>query len=99
MKSRLTLRTPASGDTAPLTRFWISLRSGHPATVRAMRTRDVAVGADVDVADHAEVDDGAVQLGILDRAQGLDDLIGETGMGRVLCDSVGFRGSRGIPWR
>ncbi len=38
VKSRPTSRTPGSGLTAPLTRFWISLRSGQPGTVRAIST-------------------------------------------------------------
>ena len=49
------------------------------------RTRTSPSALIVDVADHAEVDDRAVQLGILDRAEGLDDLVGG-GHGRVLCD-------------
>ena len=50
--------------------------------------RDVAVD-DRDVADHAEIDDAAVQLGILDRPQGLDDLFGGDWHGRsaLLCGS------------
>ena len=51
----------------------ISLRSGQPATVRATSDADAAA-VDRDVADHAEVDDDAVQLGVLDGSEGLDDL-------------------------
>ena len=34
----------------------------------------------LDVADHAEVDDRAVQLGVLDGTEGLEDLLGGDGM-------------------
>ena len=51
---------------------------------------DDAVAADVDAADHAEVDDRAVQLGVLDRSQRLDDLLGEVAAIRCHCgDGVG----------
>ena len=66
--------------TAPVTRLVISARSGHPATVRATRTA-TRPPCDVDRADHAEVDDRAVQLGVLDRAQRFDDLVGGDGHG------------------
>ena len=61
------------------TRLWISFFSGQPGTVRATRIGHAAVGGRVDVAHHAEVDDRAVELGILDRTQGLDDLFGGDG--------------------
>ncbi len=35
---------------------------------------DDAVAADVDVAEHAEIDDRTVQFGVLDRPECLDDL-------------------------
>ena len=57
----------------------ISFFSGQPGTVRAMRTATLAVGRRVDRADHAEVDDRAVQLGILDGTQGVDDLVARDG--------------------
>ena len=59
---------------AAVTRCSISLRSGQPGDGEGDEHADRAVGADVDVADHVEVDDRAVQLGVLDRAQGLEDL-------------------------
>ena len=60
---------------------WISLRSGHPATVRATSTDVDAVGPRLGAAHHAEVDDRAVQLGVLDRAQRVDELLGRDGHG------------------
>ena len=73
----------------------ISARSGQPATVRATVTRDV-VAVDRDAAHHVEVDDRAVQLGVLDRAQGFEDFgfgrhqrapgrISTTAIGRIPC--------------
>jgi hypothetical protein len=50
------------------------LRSGQPATVSAMSMATVPSGRS-SVAHHAQVDDAAAQLGILDGAQGVDDLI------------------------
>jgi hypothetical protein len=41
VKSSATLFTPSSAVTAVVTRFWISFRSGQPATVRATRTLTV----------------------------------------------------------
>ena len=38
VKSRVTAATPSSSSSASVTRRWISLRSGQPATVSAMRT-------------------------------------------------------------
>ena len=55
------------------TRWSISLRSGQPAMVRSMSHRDRGA-VDVDVADHAEVDDRAVQLGVFDGAERVDDI-------------------------
>ena len=66
-------RRPSRATRASVTRRWISLRSGQPATVSATCT--CTLGAvDAHVAHHAEVDDAAVQLGILDGAEGLDDV-------------------------
>ncbi len=63
-----------------MTRDWISLRSGHPATVRVTSSAtDVAV--DAHVSHHVEVDDGAVQLGILDGSKGGDDVVDGDGHG------------------
>jgi hypothetical protein len=45
---------------------------------------DAAVGADVDRAQHAEVDDRAVQLGVLHGAQCVDDLVVGDGHARSL---------------
>ena len=70
---------PSSAVTASVTRRWISLRSGQPATVRATRMEARAVVGELDVADHAEVDDRPVQLGILDGAEDVDDLVGSDG--------------------
>ena len=61
---------------APVTRLLISLRSGQPATVRATVHARPSPPSIADVADHAEVDDAAVQLGVLDGAEGVDDLVG-----------------------
>ena len=66
--------TPASGVTAPVTRLVISLRSGQPATVRATWMPTVP-SSPSRLAHHAEVDDRAVQLGVLDRPEGLDELV------------------------
>ena len=79
VKSSATPVTPSSGRTAAVTRFWISLRSGQPATVSATRTPTVPSALQVDVAHHAQVDDRAPQLGILHRAQRFDDLLGGDG--------------------
>ena len=38
VKSRVTAATPSRASSASLTLFWISLRSGHPATVSAIFT-------------------------------------------------------------
>ena len=77
VKSRATSRHAVErGERAASTRLLISLRNGQPATVRAMSTSaHVPSASSVGAADHAEVDDRAVQLGILDRPQGLDDLL------------------------
>ena len=62
-------RRPSRALTAVVTRSVISARSGQPATVRATVTPTRAA-VDADALDHVEVDDAAVQLGVLDRAAG-----------------------------
>ena len=49
---------------------------GQPAVVRAISHADDAVFVDVDVADHAEVDDAGVQLGVDDGLEHPPDLFG-----------------------
>ena len=73
VKSRPTSSTPSRPVTASVTRLLISFRSGQPATVSATRTPTVGPSID-DVADHVEVDDAAVQLGVLDGPEGLEDV-------------------------
>ena len=67
--------TPGSGATAAVTRLVISLRSGQPATVRAIWTATTPSSSNATRADHAEIDDRTPQLGILHGAEGLDDLL------------------------
>ena len=62
------------------TSLWIWVRSGHPATVRATSTADLAAVADPDPGDHAQLDDVRPELGV-DHApeRGPDRLLGRTG--------------------
>ena len=76
VKSRFTLRTPGKGRHCAADPVLDLVAQRAPGDRQGDEDAYVAVGADVDVADHAEVDDGAAELGILDRTQGLDDLIG-----------------------
>ncbi len=65
--------TSSRAWTASPTRRSISFFSGQPGTVRATSTwTDAAV--DPHEADHAQVDDAAVQFGVLDRSEDVDDL-------------------------
>ena len=64
--STLTPVTPGRPRTFDSTSVAIWPRSGQPAVVSATVDGHVAVGGDVDVADHAEVDDAGVQLGVDD---------------------------------
>ena len=66
-------RRPASAATASVTRLVISARSGQPATVSATVTC-TRVAVDRDAPHHVEVDDRAVQLGVLDGPQGFEDV-------------------------
>ena len=89
VKSRSTPSTPSRPVTAPVTRFWISLRSGQPATVSAIVTP--TAGRRWRCAHHVQVDDAAVQLGVLDRArQGVEDLGFGDGHGRSRRGSAGL---------
>ena len=67
-------RAPRRRCSAVVTRFWISLRSGQPATVR-VTSSDTESPPDLDVAHHVQVDDRAVELGVLDGAKGGDDVV------------------------
>ena len=67
---------PSSGAHGRGDPVLISLRSGQPGTVRAISTPTVPSAPQVDVAHHAQVDDRAVQLGVLHRAERFDDLLG-----------------------
>ena len=103
VKSRSTASTPSRAVTASVTRLVISLRSGQPAMVRATWTSTRAA-VDGDAPDHAEVDDAAVQLGVLDGAQGLDDVGFGDGHavapdGRSAMAGGGRRGGSGGPRR
>ena len=89
--------TPSSGRSAPVDPVWISLRSGQPATVRATSTDADAVGTQLGATDHAEVDDRAVQLGVLDGTQRLDELLGGDWHRGWLLDWT--RGAEGAHWR
>jgi len=58
-----------------------------------------AAAVDLDAPDHVELDDAAVQLGVLDRAEGLEDLVfGDghhaPGSGRSACRRPGERARR-----
>ncbi len=64
-----TVSIPGSGARASLTRRWISAFRGQPATVRRMATT-TRPSLTSHVADHAEVDDAAVELGVVDVAEG-----------------------------
>ena len=90
VKSSETVVDLGKAPTAPFTRDVISLRSGQPAMVSATSTAHVGA-FDADLADHVEVDDAAMQLGILDRAEGVDDV----GFGKGHGSSTGA-GSRRV---
>ncbi len=68
-------------DGLPDARLRSRLRSGQPATVSATVTRDPAVGPTATSRTMPRSTIDAVQLGVLDRAQGLDDLVGQGGHG------------------
>ena len=79
-KERSTSVDPDRRRARSVTRDWISLRSGHPATVRVTSSA-TGVAVDAHVAHHVEVDDGAVQLGVLDGSEGGDDVVDGDGHG------------------
>ena len=97
VKSTWTASTPPRPITAPRTRVLISFFSGQPGRGQGDHHPDVAAGLG-DLLDHPEVDDAAVQLRVLDGAEGLDDL-GFGGHSVVLGGSGVGSGARGFPLR
>ena len=70
--STRTSLTPRNSPTAADTRFVISERIGQPSMVeRATSTSTRPRGGDADVADHVQLDDAAVQFGIVDPRRAL----------------------------
>ena len=72
--------TPATGETAAVTSRVMVSFSGQPETVSSTVTRHHAGVVDVDVLDHAELGDRALDLGVVDRRQGSLDLLEDQGM-------------------
>ena len=66
------LDTGQCATSAADTRRWISALSGQPATVSLIATPTLGPSM-VTLADHAERHDAAMQLGVLDVAEGVHD--------------------------
>ena len=71
--------TPSSAATASSTRLRDLVLQRAAGDGEGDEDGHAAVGGRVDRADHAEVDDRAVQLRVLDRPEGVDDLVSRDG--------------------
>ena len=75
-KATLTPVTPSSADTACVTACWKWLRIGQPGVVSDTMTATSPRVAELDRADHAQLDDGAAQLGVDHGPEALGYLFG-----------------------
>ena len=80
-KATLTPVTPSSADTACVTACWKWLRIGQPGVVSDTITLTAPRVADLDRADHVQLDDRPAQLGVDDGPQA-----------SVTCSVVGILG-------